>query len=153
MRNTPHKHFSVFVPAHCAGLTAAAGQVPHLLQSAIVPSGAPRPWDSPAALMSLGPGSLCSSPLHACQQPLACADWGGSGSFLVLSTLLLHNNALQGTLPETWGTNLNNVTSLDLTQNLLTGTLPAGEHPAEQLHPWSMWLQPRNQEPGADLMC
>ena len=63
------------------------------------------------------------------------AGWGGTGSFLVLNTLMLGDNGLQGTLPETWGSNLNNVTTLDLSQNLLSGTLPAGGLPS--LHPRS----------------
>ena len=42
---------------------------------------------------------------------------------------MLSGNGLEGTLPETWGSNLNNVTILDLSQNVLSGTLPAGELP------------------------
>ena len=63
--------------------------------------------------------------LGAASRP-ACADWGGSGSFTQLQTIDLHNNSLTGSLPSTWGQNLNNVTYLDLSANLLAGTVPAG---------------------------
>ena len=66
----------------------------------------------------------------------------------MLNTLMLSGNGLEGTLPETWGSNLNNVTTLDLSQNVLSGTLPAGElnslpllelHLAQQIS-WSMGM-------------
>ena len=53
------------------------------------------------------------------------ADWGGAGSFLQLQALALHNNQLNGALPATWGGNLNNVTTLDISNNFITGTVPA----------------------------
>ena len=64
-----------------------------------------------------------------------CAAWGGPGSFLQLSWLDLHRNQLAAALPSTWGSNLNNVTYLDLSQNFLTGTVPAGASPSPPIPP------------------
>ena len=86
-------------------------------------------FEPPQALLE-GPrctrGGVDRRPGKRCRSSSVHAGWGGTGSFLVLNSLRLGDNGLQGTLPETWGSNLNNVTTLDLSQNLLSGTLPAG---------------------------
>ena len=82
----------------------------------------------------------CSQFSSSCLQGSIPVDWGESGSFPNLQKLAVSfNHELNGTLPPSWGSDgssFQNLTELHLTNNGLTGPLPgswAGNLPALQV--------------------
>ena len=51
------------------------------------------------------------------------SEWGSNGGMPSLQSCKLQGGWLNGSLPETWGRQLKNLTNLELSSNFLTGGL------------------------------